>query len=174
MNKKNISLIIIVSLIALIARFLPHLPNFAPLYSVMLFAGVYSKEKKYFFIPLVALFISDIFIGFYQWQIMLSVYLSFIAIAGLGKLLKKRKNIINTASATLASSIIFFLVTNFAVWYFGDWYSRDLAGLALCYNLAIPFFKSTLLSNLLYSGLLFGVYEFSAYALKNKKIIFNK
>ena len=174
MNKKNISLIIIVSLIALIARFLPHLPNFAPLYSVMLFAGVYSKEKKYFFIPLVALFISDIFIGFYQWQIMLSVYLSFIAIAGLGKLLKKQKNIINTASATLASSIIFFLVTNFAVWYFGDWYSRDLAGLALCYNLAIPFFKSTLLSNLLYSGLLFGVYEFSTYALKNKKIIFNK
>jgi len=174
MNKKNISLIIIVSLIALIARFLPHLPNFAPLYSVMLFAGVYSKEKKYFFIPLVALFISDIFIGFYQWQIMLSVYLSFIAIAGLGKLLKKQKNIINTASASLASSIIFFLVTNFAVWYFGDWYSRDLAGLALCYNLAIPFFKSTLLSNLLYSGLLFGVYEFSAYALKNKKIIFNK
>lgn len=174
MNKKNIILITLLSLVALLARFLPHIPNFAPLYSVMLFTGVYSNKKRYFFIPLIALLASDIFIGFYKWQIMLSVYLSFIAIAFLGVLVKKHKNIINITSATLAASIIFFLFTNLAVWYFGSWYSHDLKGLNYCYYLAIPFFKTTLLSSLVYSGFLFGIYEAAAYALKNKKIVFNK
>lgn len=173
-NKKNILLISLLSLVALAARFLPHIPNFAPLYSVMLFAGVYSDKKRYFFIPLIALLASDIFIGFYKWQIMLSVYLSFIIIAFLGAVVKKHKNIINIISSTLASSIIFFLFTNLAVWYFGSWYSHDLAGLNYCYYLALPFFKSTLLSSLAYSGLLFGIYEAIHYALKNKKIVFNK
>lgn len=173
MDKKNILLIIFISAIILAARLIPHTPNFSPLASVVLFAGVYGSAKKYLLLPLIALFISDLFLGFYKLEIMVSVYLSFVIIAWLGLWLKKHKHIINIASSTMASALLFFLITNGAVWYFGTWYSHDLSGLLLCYNLAIPFFKSTLLSNLIYSTLLFGVWELSTYTLKNKKIITN-
>jgi len=104
----------------------------------------------------------------------LSVYGSLSLIGILGFWLKKNKNILNTISAILGSALLFFLITNFAVWYFGTWYSHDLSGLALCYNLAIPFFKSTLLSNIVYAGLLFGVYEFTLHAIKQKNIATNE
>lgn len=170
MNKKNLLLILIVSAVALTARFIPHLPNFSPLASVMLFAGTYGQSKKYIILPLAALFISDLFIGFYKFEIMLSVYGSLILIGLAGFWLKKNKNILNTASASLAAALLFFILTNWAVWYFGSWYSHDLAGLILCYNLAIPFFKSTLLSNIAYAALLFTGYEIISQLIKQKKL----
>lgn len=160
MNKKNLLLILGISIIALIARLIPHTANFSPMASIILFAGVYAQNKKLLFLPLLALFMSDIFIGFYKWEIMLSVYMSFALIYAISYFLKKEQNTLNVLSASLASALVFFIITNFAVWYFGSWYSNDLAGLLLNYSLAIPFFKSTLLSNLLYTGLLFGSYEF--------------
>ncbi|MCD4760297.1 hypothetical protein K8R42_00170 [bacterium] len=174
MNKNNLLLIIAVSIIVLLARLLPHAPNFSPLASVILFTGVYAANKKYLIIPLVASFISDLMIGFYHLPVMLSIYGSFVLIGLLGILVKKHKNIINTISATIGAGLLFFLLTNFAVWYSSTWYSHDLAGLSLCYNLAIPFFKSTLTSNLVYSGLLFGVYEGAMYLVRQKKTVFNK
>lgn len=174
MKKSNLILIILVSLIAFAARFVSHAPNFSPLVAVMLFSGAYSQDKKYIFIPLLALFVSDIFIGFYKLEIMMAVYASLLLISYLGHLLHKQKNIINTLSASLAAAIVFFVVTNWAVWFFGDWYNNDLNGLALSYSLAIPFFKNTLTSTLLYSGLMFGVYEGAQYLLKQKKLLTNK
>lgn len=171
MNKKNILLITLVALIALAARLLPHVPNFSPMAAVMLFAGVYASSKKYLILPLIALFVSDLFLGFYKWEIMASVYGSLVVAGLLGLWLKSHKNILNIASLSLASALIFFLVTNFAVWYFGTWYSHNLAGLALAYSLAIPFFKSTLASNLVYSALLFGVWEYMSYKVKEKRLI---
>jgi len=174
MNKKNILLILIISMVALAARLISHSPNFSPLVAVMLFTGVYGQSKKYIVLPLIALFISDLFLGFYKLEIMLAVYGSLIIASAIGMWLKNNKNILNTASATLASALLFFLITNFAVWYFGSWYSHNLAGLALCYNLAIPFFKNTLLSNIIYAGLLFTSYESLTQLIKQKKLLHNK
>ena len=171
MDKKNLLLIIFVSLVILAARLIPHVPNFSPLVAVLLFSGVYAGSKKYIALPLVALFISDIFIGFYKWEIMAAVYGSLLLIGAVGILIKKHKNALNILSASLGSALLFFLLTNFTVWYFGSWYSHDLTGLALCYNLAIPFFKNTLISTILYSGLLFGIYEYSRYLIKERKLI---
>lgn len=166
MKKTNLLLISLISLIIILARLLPHVPNFSPLVSVMLFAGFYSQQKKYLLLPLVALFISDIFIGFYQWQVMLSLYGTLLLIAGLGIYANHYKNILNTISSTLGSALLFFLITNLAVWHFGNWYTHDLSGLSLCFTLAVPFFKSTLSSTLLYSSLLFGIYETSQYFIR--------
>lgn len=174
MNKKNILLILIVCAVALAARLIPHLPNFSPLASVALFTGVYAKSKKYIILPLIALFISDLFIGFYKFEIMLSVYGSLTLVGLLGTWLKKNKNFLNITTSALASSLLFFLVTNFAVWYFGTWYSHDLAGLAWCYTLAIPFFKATLLSDIIYSLIIFGAWETMALAFKHKKLAWSK
>ncbi|RJQ34379.1 hypothetical protein C4566_02190 [Candidatus Parcubacteria bacterium] len=139
-----------------------------------MFAGVYSSSKKYLFLPLIALFISDIFIGFYKIEIMLSVYSCLILAAVIGQLLKKQKNIISLASGSLASALLFFLATNWAVWFFGDWYTKDLSGLALSYSLAIPFFKNTIISTVLYSALLFSVYEGARYLISQKKLATTK
>ena len=59
---------------------------------------------------------------------------------------------------TLASSLFFFIVTNFAVWASGDMYERTWLGLRQCYVMALPFFRNTTLSDLFYTGLLFGIY----------------
>ena len=163
MKKTNLLLIVAISLILLLARLIPHVPNFSPLASVLLFAGVYAKDKRYLLIPLVALFVSDLFLGFYKLEIMLSVYISLALIGLVGVIVKKNKNILNIITGSMGAAILFFLVANFAVWYFGAWYPNTLSGLALCYSLAIPFFKSTLISNLFYTSVLFGTYEMALY-----------
>lgn len=169
MKKNNLLLILIITAIVLGSRFLPHTPNFSPLLAVTLFTAVYA-DKKLFFLPFLVLFISDIFIGFYTVGVMFSVYFSLLVTLFLGRLLGRHYNAINTFSASLLSGLLFFLVTNLAVWYFGDWYTRDLNGLINCYALAIPFFKTTLVSNLLYTGILFGTYEFALRFYPAKKL----
>jgi hypothetical protein len=173
-NKQNFFLILIVSLIIIAARLIPHVPNFSPLAAVILFSTMLAKDKKYLIMPFVALLVSDFFLGFYHLGIMLSVYGSFTLILLLGYWVKKYKNITNLITATLGAGLLFFLVTNFAVWYFGTWYAHDFSGLMLSYMMAIPFFKQTILSNLLYTGLLFGVYETVQLLVKQKSIVTNK
>ena len=55
--------------------------------------------------------------------------------------------------------LIFFLLTNFSVWLFTPWYSKDISGLLYCYTLALPFFRNTLAGNVFYAFSFFGIYE---------------
>lgn len=133
------------------------IPNFSPIASVALFSGFYFSNKKIaLIIPVACMFISDYFIGFHSY--MWAVYLSFVLIAILGVYMKKAqpKNIFLN---TLLSSILFFLITNSAVWISGNYYTKDLSGLALCLTMGIPFFKYTLLSSAVFSTILFGGLE---------------
>lgn len=156
MNLKIASLIMII--VGVSARLLPHPPNMAPITALALFSGVYLP-KKYFFIPLAAMFISDMFIGFYGIT-MLYVYGSFALVGLLGWWLRNQKGAFNIFVASIASSVLFYLITNFAVWlYPHSFYSKDLSGLLESYYLAIPFFRNTLLGDLGYTTLFFGSYE---------------
>jgi hypothetical protein len=174
MKKNTLLLILFLSVVVLAARLIPHAPNFSPLASVILFGSVYIKNKKYLVLPFVALFISDIFLGFYGWQIMLSVYGSLALIMLIGQVVAKHKNVMNIISSSLLAGIIFFVITNFSVWYFGNWYTADLSGLITSYTVAIPFFRNTIMSNLVYSGILFGVYETVQYLVKHKTLAYKK
>jgi len=142
-------------------RFIPHPPNFSPVAAIALFGGFYYRKAWSVFLPLVILFISDIFIGFYQIEIMFSVYFSFVLVALLGILIKRKKSLISIISCSLAGSVFFFLITNFSVWLFSGWYPHNLFGLSDCFLLAIPFFRNTLLGDLFFVSILFGAYEFS-------------
>ena len=104
---------------------------------------------------------------------MLSVYAASALNLYLGKLLQKNDTALNIASSTLASALIFFFVTNFAVWASGDWYAHNLSGLSLCFALAVPFFKNTLLSNILYTGLIFAPVKIFA-TIRSKQVLSNK
>ena len=151
--------------ISIVVRLLPHPPNFAPIAALALFAGAYASKisKWYLFLPLAAMLISDLFVGFYEWKIMAVVYASFLTIGLSGFLVQKYKSATGRIGAivftTLTGSILFFLATNFAVWAFSGMYVPTLEGLLLSYYMALPFFKFTLLGDLFYVALFFGVYE---------------
>lgn len=158
-------LIFIVGAAAL--RLAPHMPNFTPIAAMALFGGVYLNRKYALLVPTIAMLVSDIFIGFYSPIVMISVYGS-LALTGLiGLLLAKRKSPTNVILAAAGSSILFFLITNFAVWF--AWYPKNIEGLATCYTLAIPFFRNTLLGDLFYIGVFFGGYELALRVVKKIK-----
>ncbi len=133
-----------------------------------------------FIIPVAAMLLSDIFLGFYsgiEW-----VYGSFAVIAFVGLWLGKRIENSNGAAkagyiagTALVSSIIFFITTNFGVWLSGMMYEMSFKGLVECYTMAIPFFRNSLAGDMFYAAALFGIYELAVKviakpALKEAKI----
>ena len=141
MNRNLI--IITMVLMAVATRLLPHPPNVAPITGIALFAGhQFGNKKLAFIIPILCMFISDLFLGFHS--TLPFVYLAFISISFLGIF---SKNIHN--GTILTSSTIFFIVTNFGVWLLG--YPNTLAGFISCYTLAIPFFVNTILGDLFFT-----------------------
>lgn len=156
-----------IALLAAVAvRLLPHIPNFTPLGAFALFVGVFVA-KKYWWglsLPLFAMFLSDLFIGFYDFKLMVVVYGSFLVYTGLGMLVSKRKSIAAVFLGSIGGAVAFYLTTNFAVWAFSSWYPHTVSGLLLSYTLALPFFKYTILGDLFFTSVLFGVYEFAQVA----------
>jgi hypothetical protein len=145
--------------IGALSRVIPHPANFAPITAMALFGGVYLNKKQALALPILAMILSDFVIGFDSLPIRLAVYGSFILSVFIGFWIKKHNNPKNIVFASLFSSILFFVITNFAVWAFGTMYLKNLTGLAECYLLAIPFFRNTVLGDLFYSGVFFGSYE---------------
>lgn len=150
-NKKQIVIISFI-LVAAILRILPHLPNVTPITAMALFSGVYFTQKKYaFVIPLLAMFLSDLILGFSF--ISIFVYLAFILVSYIG-ISSKKMNI----KTILLSSISFFVITNFGVWLIG--YPNTLNGFIECYTLALPFFRNSLIGDFVFSGIMYYGFEF--------------
>lgn len=153
-------------------RMLPHPPNAAPIAAMALFGGAYLNKKYALIAPLLALFISDLFIGLYSLPMMVFVYGSFFLSGCVGISIKKNMNIKKVILASLFSSIIFYTITNFGVWLTGTSYPKSFAGLIDCYIAAIPFFRNTLIGDFIYTGIFFGGYEIILRFIKSKyKII---
>jgi len=150
-NKKQIVILLFI-VAAAVLRLIPHFPNVTPVTAMALFSGVYFTNKNYaFMIPLLAMFVSDIFLGFSI--ITLFVYGAFILVSYIGFVSKKIK-----ITTILLSSISFFIITNFGVWLLG--YPKTLNGLLECYTLAIPFFRNSLIGDFLFSGLMYYGFEY--------------
>ena len=158
-NRKVLKLIhkIGIILLAVVARLVPHAPNFSPIGGLALFSGANFNNKFSFLIPILAMLISDIFLGFHK--TIPYVYVSFVIIFLIGRKMKFNKWQ-NLLSASLISSIIFFIITNFGVWLNFNMYPKTVDGLIQCYVMAIPFFRNTLLSDLVYSFSFFYGYRF--------------
>lgn len=152
---------------AIIMRLLPHPANVAPISALALFGGVYLPKKYAFILPLVALLISDYLIGFYGLE-MFFVYGSFILTSLIGLWLKAHKNTIYIIGASLTSSVLFYIITNFGVWILPySFYSKDINGLIQSYYFALPFFRNTILGDLFFAGVFFGGYELAFIIAKN-------
>jgi hypothetical protein len=176
-QKINLRFSLLTALILLCAfsRIIPHIPNFSPLGAIGLFgAAHFSKKWQAFLIPIAATWLSDLFInnviyaqyypkftwfyeGFY-WQ-----YGSYLIITLTGLGILNKINIPKVLTGTLASTAIFFLVSNFGCWIGSTTYPQNLGGLITCYAAGIPFLKGTLLGDLFYSGVLFGTFALAQY-----------
>ena len=145
-------------LIAILTRMLPHPPNFAPITSIALFSGFHFANKRLaLFVPLIAMFISDLFIGVHS--LMPVIYLSFLLISILSFYIKSL-----SISNVVLASILFFVMSNLGVWYF--YYPLTWAGLTSCFVLAIPFFVNALAGDLFYTSVLqFSFKKVKTYAL---------
>jgi Family of unknown function (DUF6580) len=156
-NPKFLALTIMI-LAASLTRLIPHYPNFTAIGAMALFGGAYfSKKSLAFVVPFAAMFLTDLILGFHA--TMWSVYLSFGLIVIIGMLMINKVKLFNVFLASITASVLFFVVTNFAMWTVGGIYSSDYKGLIECYTAAIPFFSYTLLGDLFYVGLMFGVFE---------------
>ena len=142
-------------LTATAARLIPHPPNFSPVAALALFGGAtFASRRAAFLVPLAAMFLSDLVFGF---SVMTPVvYGSFALITCLGLWVRRRQTVWRLAGASVASAVLFFVITNLGVWMFEDFYPKTLPGLAECYLAAIPFFWNTLGSDLFFSAVLFG------------------
>lgn len=171
MNKRLLTLSAVV-LSAAMARMLPHPPNVTPIAAIALFGGTYLCNRKLaFLLPLSAMFLSDLAL----WalgrvplpgQQSLWVYASFTVTVCLGLWLRQHRRVLPIAGMTLASAVVFYLVTNSGVWASGTLYPLTMAGLLQCYTAAIPFFRNMLLGDAGYVALLFG-----GFALAEKQFV---
>lgn len=139
-------------------RIVPHPWNLTPIGAVALFSGASFDRKRWsFLIPLSALFLSDIVIGFHS--LMPVVYGTFAAIVGFGLLLRDRRDSpLAVGTGAISSATLFYIVTNFAVWVTSTTYPHTVSGLAACYIAAIPFYGTMVAGDLLYAVLLFGTF----------------
>ena len=146
-------------LILLLSRLIPHPSNFTPILAAGVFSGFYFKNFLLgALIVIVSMFLGDLYLGFHDK--MFFTYISLAIAVALGLLIKRLK-FTEILFSGLASSVCFFLVTNFGAWMVLDMYEKNLAGLLKSYVFAIPFFHNTLISTFLYLVLLKLLFDFT-------------
>ena len=163
---KNKTLMYSILLVAFLVqlRLIPHPPNITPILAASIFSGFYFRHFFVgLFIIIFSMFLGDLYLGFHD--TMLFTYIS-LAIAVIFGFLIKNLKLSGIVFSGLASSISFFIITNFGAWITLDMYEKSFAGLMSSYILAIPFFQNTLVSTFLYLFLFKIFFEF----IVNKKV----
>lgn len=172
MNKRLLVLSGLI-LAAAISRLIPHPYNFAPIGAMAIFGAAHFSDKKLSFIlPLFAMFLSDLLINnilyasYYQGFTIFTpgflwIYGAIAVIVVAGIFILKKVTLPRVLIGSLSASVLFFVISNFGVWISDPDYPLTLPGLLLCYEMAIPFFHNTITGDLVYSGVLFGGFEFA-------------
>lgn len=148
----------------IIMRLLPHEPNFAPVGAIALFSGAVLGWRIAAWLPVVLTIGADLFIGFYPGMMFTS--LGFAVIGLFGALFARTSIFVRVLAGGLGSGIIFYLISNFGVWLMGGLYPQTMQGLIDCYVMALPFLRVSLLADLFYAALFFGLYEFALYPVR--------
>lgn len=169
MNITRFSTLVAIVVLAAMARFIPHPFNFTPIAAIALFGGAYfTKRWQALFVPMAAMLLSDTILeittgwGFHSGMVI--VYAAFTLVSVVGMVMLKNVNPARVVSSSLISSLIFFLITNFAFLYpesaladqsLGT-YPHNFSGIVSSYIAGLPFLKNQILGDLFFSGLLFG------------------
>ena len=154
-NHTRLAAIITAIFVAALFRLVPHPPNFTPIAAMALFGGAcLGRRWLAFAAPMGALVLSDAILGFHS--AMPFVYGSVALTVLLGWAVARKITPLRIAGAAVASSVLFFVVTDFGVWLSSGMYPQTMSGLAACYVAAVPFFQNTLAGDLFFAAILFG------------------
>ena len=135
--------------------------NFSPVAAIALFGGaMFANRIAAFAAPLGIMLLSDMFLGFHD--TMWAVYLSIFLIVGIGQVIRSRPGVLYGMLGAVAGSVLFFLITNAAVWMTGTIYAPGIGGLMESYVAGLPFYRNSLMGDLFFTGVLFGAYELAS------------
>ncbi len=155
-NLKNRPVALTMVILGALVRLIPHPWNFAPVGGLSLFAGARLRGWQAYMVPILLMLITDPFLGGFSITTPF-VYLSFLINVWVGqRLLRSSESPIKIGAAAVFSSAQFFVLSDFGSWL--GYYAHTWNGLVACYVSAIPFYPRTLLSDLLTSGVLFGMH----------------
>ena len=184
--KKNLLLIVLFVAIIFLGRILPHPYNFTPLIAVTLLSS-YSISNKFLaiIIPIVGFWLSDLFMNnhiyagyFADFTVfnsgMIWTYGAIVLVALMGSSILNKITTGKVVLASLSGSTIFYLISNFGVWAFSPMYAKTFAGVVQCYSLALPFYGTSLMGDLVYCALLFGAYQLVFFKIPNFLILQSK
>jgi hypothetical protein len=147
--------------------FSPHPWNFTPEAAALLYFGARGSHRQ-LWIPFALFAASDVILDKFVYSYPFSwdhliTWAWYAAILWLGTNLHENTNLkatrdwLRIGSAALASSVSFFIVSNFGVWAAWPTYPKTFAGLMTCYAAGIPFFRHTLVGDMLFTAVLFGL-----------------
>ena len=157
----GLGLIILLAL----SRLIPHPPNFTPILGMAVFSGaIINKKIVAYLVPLAAMLLSDLYLGFHSG--MPIIYFSLAICVLIGTFIESRVTILNSILGITAGVLIFYLITNFTVWYGSGMYENSFSGLITCYVMGLPFLQNTFISSLIY-----GMGAFLIYEIINKRLI---
>ena len=151
---------------------LSHIPNFAPVAGVALFAGFFFRSRLLAWsTPVAIMLISDAFLGAYNPRLMVAVYGMLMLPVAFSSITRKYfdpskstgvsewAKVGGLVSSSLACSLAFFIVTNFVSWQ--TWYAGSSTSLLQSYVQALPFLRYTVCGDLAFASVLFGAYALS-------------
>jgi hypothetical protein len=146
---------------------LPHAWHFTPVAASLLFFGARGSRRQ-MWIPVVLFAATDVILTKFIYSYTLSwdqwvTFAWYAAIVWLGTNLREKSGAGRVVGAALASSVSFFLISNFAVW--AAWpqmYPHTLNGLMMSYAAGLPFFRGTVASDLFFSIAFFSTPAFVA------------
>lgn len=153
-----------VVLLGVLTRFMPHMPNFSPVFAALLFGGAHLKRRDAIWYPLLLLAASDVLLTTLVYRMRFGwgqsiTWLGFAVVALIGYWLRNRESVLRIGLAALAGPTAFFLISNFGVWLGWSMYPANWRGLIACYLAAVPFYRSSLLASVFYTAVLFGANE---------------
>tara|TARA_Y100001935_G_scaffold115511_1_gene95619 strand:+ start:505 stop:1020 length:516 start_codon:yes stop_codon:yes gene_type:complete len=157
----GLGLIILLAL----SRLIPHPPNFTPILGMAVFSGaIINKKIVAYLVPLAAMLLSDLYLGFHSG--MPIIYFTLAVCVLIGTFIESRVTILNSILGITAGVLVFYLITNFTVWYGSGMYENSFSGLITCYVMGLPFLQNTFISSLIY-----GMGAFLIYEVINKRLI---
>ncbi len=170
MKKQDIITLSLILLALVAVRVFFDIPNFNPLGAVALMGGLlFGKKMIGYIFPIGTLLLGDVILGLtspiYSEYLFSSsfifVYAAFALIVLIGMQLADKPSLKTVIGGSFTAAILFFLVSNSGSWLYLDMYPKTFAGLLGAYEAGVPFFRNTLVSQLLFSSAIYVVYNLS-------------
>lgn len=162
---KDYSLALLLITIGVFFRAMPHPDNFNPVTAIALLGGVTLPVWLALTIPLLIMIVSDFLIGFHD--LVFFTWAFFVLMTFVGLFIQKNPKVMSVFLGAAGGSVLFFALSNLAVFLFENMYPKTWAGFVECFTMALPFFQNTLLGDLTYTTILFGLFAVAKNSRRN-------